>query len=138
MKPQPEEGKASVDVLTGNKIIAYFMGCYGDTHYVGDKPVLRYGFRETHITERWNENKFCDNTPYHSDWDWLMPVVEKIKSLGFFYKLTEWQFFICKYSDYSGVISYDSKTDIDEPEIDRVFKTVVRFVTWNNTQTKKQ
>lgn len=62
----------------GNKIIAEFMGCYKNTVYWGNIPTEVWGFKDTHITERWHESNFNNNTPYHSSWDWLMPVVEKI------------------------------------------------------------
>ena len=48
-------------IIEGNKIIAEFMG-----------KTRRY---ETTI------EIFYDNLKYHSSWDWLMPVVEKIEGI---------------------------------------------------------
>lgn len=69
------------EIIEGNKAIAEFMGCYGSTFWAGGEEVYRYGFKDTHITERWDESKFETETPYHSSWDWLMPVVEKIAKI---------------------------------------------------------
>jgi len=72
----PEE-----EINEGNKLVAAFMGCYGDTHWAGGTEVYRYGFKDTHITDRWHESKFIDETPYHSSWDWLMPSWGKLSLL---------------------------------------------------------
>ena len=66
------------EIIAGNKLIAEFMGCYGASHFCANEEVYRYGFKDTHITERWHESEFSERTPYNSSWDWLMPVVTKI------------------------------------------------------------
>lgn len=128
------------EITEGNKIIAKFMGATVTQSYSENKDYEQDGFL-FYYPERSSpsiyRNMSSNSIKYHSSWDWLMPVVEKIHKVGFYYKLTDWQFFICRYNDYSGVIAYDSKTDIDEPEIYRVFKTVIQFITWYNNQNKQ-
>lgn len=69
-----------------NKSIAIFMGC--DEYVVnwGSLPVSIWGFVTTHISERWNNDRFYQNTPYHNDWNWLMPVIEKISLMQIEYE----------------------------------------------------
>lgn len=71
---------------------------------------------------------------YHSSWDWLMPVVEKIESTGFqFYihnegvEIKRW-FWRGNFPDI-GVV--------EEKKIDAVWKAVVQFITWYNSQQNK-
>jgi hypothetical protein len=68
-----------MEIVEGNRIIAEFMGCHKYTFWVGGEQVDRYGFKETHITERWHEGRFDTETPYHLSWDWLMPVWNKFR-----------------------------------------------------------
>lgn len=120
------------EILTGNKLIAEFMGCYGDTIYAGNEPVYRYGFKDTHITDRWNENSFTERTPYHSSWDWLMPAIEKIEMLG--HKC---------YTDTDDCLIDMNKNTVtiinsckDNGKIIAVYKSVIQFIQWYNQQPK--
>lgn len=53
-------------IYESNKLIANFMGCADNLHLV-----------ESPITGEYTDP---DEFLYHTDWDWLMPVVEKIES----------------------------------------------------------
>lgn len=55
------------EIVEGNNLIAEFMG-------------LKMISRED-ITEDTDIDKFCYNPRYHSDWNWLFPVIQKIFSL---------------------------------------------------------
>ena len=78
-----------------NRIIAEFMDL---------KPVEvfgNYSISKDHVSvncENSNDamNSFCQSTKYHSDWNWLMEVVEKIETKKYYKK--EVQFSITKYS----------------------------------------
>lgn len=52
------------EIIAGNKIIAEFMGDEIETNY-------KWVNRKKGVTGLW----------FHSDWDWLMPVVEKITKI---------------------------------------------------------
>tara|TARA_B110000503_G_C6849799_1_gene290312 strand:+ start:70 stop:393 length:324 start_codon:yes stop_codon:yes gene_type:complete len=57
--------------MKDNKLIAEFMGMtYGDPN---DNSVMIQG----------NEVVPIESMEYHSSWDWLMPVVEEIESMGY-------------------------------------------------------
>ena len=60
--------------MKDNKLIAEFMGMtYGDPN---DDSVM------IQMTSQGNEVVPIESMKYHTSWDWLMPVVEKIESLG--------------------------------------------------------
>ncbi len=102
-----------VDSIEGNKLIAEFMklwkgvGCYGyGNNY--------YGF---------------DNLKYHSSWDWLMPVVEKInKHLKLLTKpltVTKAEIFINKIHNA-----------ICEVDIRKAFNEIIDAIKWYNQQSE--
>lgn len=64
----------NIDIIEGNKLIAEFMGAKwnGATENI-------FRFTENLPIEGKNNYKTLE---YHSSWDWLMPVVEKIEYLG--------------------------------------------------------
>lgn len=85
------------EILEGNKLIAEFMGW--------QEPSLEYKIKwcgvkteerlkkinEEYIPylikEKNSEPLFKDSLRYHSSWDWLMPVVEKIAELDIAYRV---------------------------------------------------
>ena len=124
----------SKEIIEGNKLIAEFMGCYGDAHFAGGEQVYRYGFKDTHITERWHESEFLDKTPYHSSWDWLMPVVKKIKDLAMDRDLEFNEALVHKEakSRFTPIAN-----ECGNVNIENVHYCVIKFVTWLNSQQNK-
>jgi hypothetical protein len=61
----------------GNKLIAEFMG----GEFFTDVPDGM--LRVKNIQPNKNTSRFLYSLEYHSSWDWLMPVVEKIKKENF-------------------------------------------------------
>jgi hypothetical protein len=72
---------------------------------------------------------------YHLSWSELMPVFEKVRQLGYYYLISEWQTKICKYKDYSGIIAYDSIVDMDTKSIDISFRVIIDFINYYNSQS---
>jgi len=100
----------------GNKLIAEFMRQESMTESEQDS----YGY---------NPQDFTDDLPnYDLSWDWLMPVVEKIESLGYFCMINKWT------SVYAG--SKDSRLSITAIEgkskIKNTHEAVVEFIQWYN------
>lgn len=58
-------------ILEGNKLIAGFMGA----EWVQD-DYKEWGYKIE--TPHWNKLQKPEALQYHSSWDWLMPVLEKI------------------------------------------------------------
>lgn len=68
---------------------------------------------------------------YHTSWDWLMPVVEKIDDLGFSYEIATQ---ICSIGVFRKDYNKTVKSDI-EPTISVVWQSVIEFITWYKTKT---
>jgi hypothetical protein len=114
------------EILEGNKLIAEFMGAKlitDDPNFMGGNvPFFRLA--KFNDIER-NYTKY--ELKYHSSWDWLMPVVEKIEKELF------WQIELyrnqCKIWHET-----DGKTLWRETEskIQSTWLAVVEFIKWEN------
>lgn len=108
------------EIIQNNRLIADFMG----TKLGVDLYSWRIGCTEPLREEHLN---------YHASWGWLMPVVEKIESLGFDSRICGNNSdggFLCDFVDVenneaSCKVSYSSK-------IEAVYLTVVDFIKWQN------
>jgi hypothetical protein len=72
---------------------------------------------------------------YSSSWDWLMPVVEKIESLTL--PVTGYRMVIVKIDDCTCSMQgnrYNYTRFSGESKIEAVYKAVVKFIKWYNTQ----
>lgn len=68
---------------------------------------------------------------YHSSWDWLMPVVQKIEDLGYWVEIRD---VFCTISNNRVGIKY-LKDDISthkKSKIEATWFTVVEFIKWYN------
>lgn len=132
--------------VEGNKLIAEFMGFKShkfETEDGAGYDVELIGYPKKHsitmscayygtlqfnidMVLSWSSRFF-----YHSSWDWLMPVVEKIVSMGFVietrFTLAGNDVHIIKEEERLNVVAYSRV-------IDAVYNTVIQFVQWYNTQ----
>lgn len=103
-------GGGASKILEGNKLIAEFLGWHLDP-----KRSLKY----------------------HSSWDWLMPVVEKINATR------EYDVIIfrsgCHINDENDLIFETTLEEgrASENLIGRVWPAIVRFIKWHNEQKSK-
>ena len=118
------------EIEQGNKIIAEFMELR-PTEWGGI-----YSISQNHCTCRESTpekalNGFASIAKYHSSWDWLMPVVEKIEAMGYIMLISENR---CKIQDFkeNTVYCYQQKST----KILSVFKTCVSFIKRNNYSEK--
>jgi len=106
--------------MNNNKLIAEFMGLSikaGVCYYTDENNEFPMGIRSN------------DNLPYHTSWDWLMPVVDKCTQIGFrdtdtddnpLYEL--WDRLFC-----------DNMGQFVGNHIDEVYNSVVEFIkTYND------
>lgn len=103
--------------IEGNKLIAEFMG-YTKRH-------INWFNADQYKVNRWmSENEL----KYHSSWDWLIPVVEKIS------KELECKFHL--YNTY--LLEDDSRKDflVFRLSLDELFSACVEFINWYNTNKK--
>jgi len=111
-----------MNTTENNKLIAEFMGLpfivfEGETNYIRDLQ---------HVSE--------DQLDYDSDWNWLMEVVEKIESLGYWTSLnsgSDHWFRIGKLHLNHSLIEFSCKT-----KIETVYNAAVKFIQWYNENHK--
>ena len=96
-----------------NRLIAEFMG-----YKIQKDPTERFfGRYRTAITKVWvKENELC----FHSDWNWLMEVVEKI--FKDFYKLNP-----CPIG-----LKMEIEKQLIAVDKEKVYKSCVEFIKWYN------
>lgn len=76
---------------------------------------------------------------YHSDWNWLMEVVEKIESIEYkkdlFYNVIIGGFLECSVQDIEGRIIVE--TIVGSEKIESVYNACVTFIEWYNQNLDK-
>lgn len=100
--------------MKDNKLIAEFMGM---TCHHNDSNVLIFS------TENGNDIVSIYDLEYHTDWNWLMEVVEKIESLGVVVEIRE---NVC----YIETTPVDYYSELEETKIQSTYKAVVEFIKW--------
>lgn len=137
------------NIIENNKLIAEFIGRKG--------KVNKYLYTFKEIPEPRNIWFTPQTAKFHSSWDWLMPVVEKIESLEiqpFLSKINisdvseiEGNFWFNRFLNtvetYANVNYWHPEYQIDElnditgiSPIDAMYKAVVQFITWYNENKK--
>lgn len=123
------------EILEGNKLIALFMQ---ETINQSGKHI---NLNEDHpMFKKYGSicGMYQHSECYHSSWDWLMPVVEKIEALGFWVNIKKNHVSICW--DNKGTT--DSKMVHsewgDQSKIQRVFTCVVSFIRWYKYNENKR
>lgn len=108
------------EILEGNKLIAEFM----------DKELF----------DKWSDLP-VENLKFHSSWDWLIPVVEKIADM-------EHQILISGGSLYGNYCNINTNVSLKDSRFDNpskfsnmkgsllelTYKTIVEFIEWYNQQ----
>jgi hypothetical protein len=109
-----------------NKLIAEFMG------YI-DNGCSEEGFL---IHPKTNYDVEINNLMFHSDWNWLMEVVEKIENISFnksdiFFNVTIGSGLYCTIQDsnFDGLLEINTS---EETRIKTVYKAVFEFIKWYN------
>ena len=106
-----------MEIIEGNKLIAEFMGYEPRIQsWRGMKDNTTYK-----INERWFPNWTLQ---YHTSWDWLMPVVEKICEID---NQADVEFALLRNSANLEIF----KTSI-LCHIDGVYERVIQFIKWYN------
>jgi hypothetical protein len=110
-----------------NKLIAQFMGNdtdeYGSDVYVPKEMMFNSKSKCMQGVFDFNECEF------HTDWNWLMPVIRKIEELGNDVLITT-NYIQIAYDEGEQFIVID---DLNI-KIDSVYNAVVEFINWYNKQ----
>ena len=73
---------------------------------------------------------------YHTSWDWLMPVVEKIESLGYNLHISKKGIMLTEGGLLTpGICFYSEGRDT---KLQGVYRCVVDFIKWYNKQDKDE
>jgi hypothetical protein len=127
------------EIITGNKMIAKFDGWVEKNQGLFVNESEKYSRLEQSLKPK------TFNLLYHSSWDWLMPVIDKIDGsvdginaiacveIGkICCKITPTKYSIKK----DALIHYKTIQRVAIPKIEAVWKTVVAFIEWHNKQKK--
>lgn len=125
-----------MNTTENNKLIAEFLGGY------------QYDNHDDFITFDETNNIFSNDTislknlKFHTDWNWLMQVVEKIESLHSVNSVVigKGHCFITfyeKYKNESKLFKSESQfANVELRKIEAVYNTCVEFIKWYNEQPK--
>jgi len=112
-----------MDVKENNKMIAEFLGYKNTTPT--DKDFDIYENKDGKLLE-------AMSMQYHSDWNWLMPVVEKIRTIpGMDFMIN---------GDHSKVVliknvsvkGFKKIETLESGSMQSIYKTAVKFIKWYN------
>lgn len=84
---------------------------------------------------------------YHKSWDWLMPVLIKIRNMGYEVRIDMWE---CDHDWISGCAIYLKNTcnkafskdnivwnnQLGDNELETVYMTIIDFINWYNKEHK--
>lgn len=116
---------AALSVEEGNKLIAIFMGERVRSDYMIEVGTNFFGLG----------TKTLHRMEYHSSWDWLMPVVEKIEGVdsNIFFQI---QRDGCYYGWVKeGGYVFEPRFVKGKTKINAVWLAVVEFIKWYNLNT---
>ena len=134
------------EIIEGNKLIAEFMYPHRDKRrkdYPFPFPVIEIvpaediiGYGKVSEGEIKHHSGIPNMMKYHSSWDWLMPVVEKIENMGFWFNIKK----------NHVTIAWDNKGNHDSnmihsefgdfTKIERVWSCIVAFIKYHNERNK--
>jgi hypothetical protein len=132
----------TADIIENNKLIAQFMGLENySTDNVIEEDKLRWVL-ESDINKY--KSVLSKELKYDSDWNYLMPVIEKIEKLkiedqieaGFVTIWSRKDGCTIEYKMYESSDFYVS-TKVTTTKIKAVYDTVVQFIKWYNLNKDK-
>ena len=109
--------------MKNNKLIAEFMGAVGTPKYNPTEwDVYITGCLDVDSDDENAQHFYTpDEMKYHTSWDWLMPVVQKIESLGYVFTIQGSK------AEYGEMIS-ETRCFIAEDKLSSTYQAVVEFI----------
>ena len=110
------------NIVENNKLFAEFLG-YSQPH--PDYPNTTYWYK-----------KDCQPLTillFHSDWNWLMEVVEKIERLGYVFEI---KITGCRINQIENGSIIVLRWEEDKTKIEAVYNACLEFIKWYNEQNK--
>ena len=128
------------NIIENNKIIAEFLDWeFDDLSETFETPFLKLVDPQAFGDEQFSCKLQDFELEFHSDWNWLMSVVEKIENLqdenncAIYNVQIEQSFTEIIDNHTSETIIYDIDAD---SKIEAVYNTVIEFIKWYNEQNK--
>ena len=120
-----------IEVIEGNRLIAFFMGAKEDNEFPGH-PLLDFGefIKTTPFQEPGVWILGDGQVKYHSSWDWIMLVLKKI-AIIVSDKLAD--NYIQAKSRWAPIAN-----ELQNCKLENVWYCVVQFIRWYNQSTKQQ
>ena len=126
------------NIVENNKLIAEFMG-----GLYNNQAMLSLQSNEIWLPYHGVCNYKSDNgksLKYHSDWNWLMRVVEKIEKIpeknDNWFNVTVGASCYCIIQDATGELSFEIIGD-GRTKIEATYNACIEFIKWYNEQNKK-
>ena len=113
------------DIISNNKIIAEFLG-YKNKDGCNDRFVCK---RVVDGYEKWLVLRH-KNLRYHISWDWIMPVVDKIESMGYGFTKDPWGVEITEFISGKEQEIIRLERHENETNIEQYYEAVVEFIKW--------
>lgn len=113
------------EIKESNNLIAEFMGVdihYSDIEYRDSRSALR------HIIDHYPKD---EELKFHSSWNWIMEVVEKIEQLTGNFRIVN-NIAIIDGNDEDGYIKIFDEKITGDNKIDATYKMIVNFIKWYN------
>ena len=110
-------------LIENNEVIAQFMGW--DINSPSTFPTQLH---QPDATQGFWELNF------DTDWNWLMAVVEKIQSMGYWVDYTKGDVFI--YDDEYNLVIPNPMHENKDTKLSIHYKIVIEFINWYNTKLK--
>ena len=79
------------------------------------------------------ERCFYEDLLFHSDWNWLMEVVEKIERLGYVFEI---KITGCRINQIENGSIIVLRWEEDKTKIEAVYNACLEFIKWYNEQNK--
>ncbi len=124
------------EILEGNKLIAEFMGLYifTDEEDYGNKYWKNKNHEWVDLLGAGNW-MFPSPPPFHSNWNWFMPVVEKIATLETEVHICNWKTEIfSEHFPYKDVHFAEVDKTHKTKMIELCYKAVLEFIKFYNQQ----
>jgi hypothetical protein len=121
------------ETVEGNVLIAGFMGYETDN----DNGVLHFIIPEHPIEVHWmgNADRYeRDMLKYHQNWEWLMPVIDKIESLGS--KVQTSTSPRCS-RHYCEIRVFGFAHEWADTKIEAAYNAIVKFIKWYNQREQQ-
>ena len=129
------------NIIENNKLIAEFLDWeFDDLSETFETPFLKLVDSHAFGDEQFSCKLQDFELEFHSDWNWLMSVVEKIENLqdenncAIYNVQIEQSFTEIIDNHTSETIIYNIDAD---SKIEAVYNTVIEFIKWYNEQNKK-